>query len=72
MKYPCLFFLLSFWLPAAPAQQLSCLIADAQGEPVPYANVYNPKFETGTISDAKGVFSLDPGKPGKKAKKTSK
>ena len=53
-----------FWAIAAMGQSVTGKVVNAQGEALPYANVFllTPKDSTfikGTISDATGVFSVD-------------
>ena len=41
------------------AQILSGKITDERGDAVPYANIFVPKYRSGTLSDAHGLFSLN-------------
>ena len=64
MKKKILLPLMPFWAIAAMGQSVTGKVVNAQGEALPYANVFllTPKDSTfikGTISDATGVFSVD-------------
>lgn len=64
MKKSILLPLMPFWAIAAMGQSVTGKVVNAQGEALPYANVFllTPKDSTfikGTISDAAGVFSVD-------------